>query len=220
MRPETTPAAAAKKRSYSNKPYSRPSKKKPSISSRPSSEDDKWAERFARLKQCCCPNPLLFRWNWWLSQQTSPASQKPFFDPGASTSKLPESAELSGPSLVRANGDAVPLRGDETQQNATQPVEAPSPGMATHLVQAPGADPDVLPSGTVDAALSADKTLTGGTVVQSTSEDDQHSDRNFRDGSPDSELTRDESTDQELSEEASYRETIRHGIIYGLAQDP
>ena len=32
---------------------------------------------------------------------------------------------------------------------------------------------------------------------------------NYRDGSPARDLTRDESTDQELSEEASYRETIR-----------
>ena len=32
---------------------------------------------------------------------------------------------------------------------------------------------------------------------------------NFRDSSPDRKLTRDESADQELSEEASYRETIR-----------
>ena len=73
-------------------------------------------------------------------------------------------------------------------------------------------------SGTGDAALSADQTLTGGRVVQSTSgseSEDDHSEAssllegNFQDGSPDRELTRDESTDQELSEEASYRETIR-----------
>ena len=64
-----------------------------------------------------------------------------------------------------------------------------------------------------------DQTLTGGRVVQSTSgsesEDDQHSEAssllegNFRHGSPDRDLTRDESADQEPSEEASYRETVR-----------
>ena len=74
-----------------------------------------------------------------------------------------------------------------------------------------------MPAG--DAAFSADQTLTGGRVVQSTSgsesEDDQHSETgsllegNLRDSSPDRELTRDESADQELSEEGSYRETIR-----------
>ena len=95
---------------------------------------------------------------------------------------MADSEELSCPSLVQATGDPVPPR-DDTQQNATQPVEAP------------GAGPDVLPSVTGDTALSADHTLTGGRVVQSTSrsesEDDQHSETgsllegNFRDGSRD-----------------------------------
>ena len=147
-------------------------------------------------------------------------SQKPFFDPGASISNLAEFAEPSSPSLVQATGDAVvPPRGDEIQQTATQPVETAGAETATQPVQAPGAGPNVLPSSTGDAALSIDQTLTGGTVVQSTSgsesEDDQHSEAgfllegNFRDGSPDRELIRDVSADQKLSEEASYRETIR-----------
>ena len=133
---------------------------------------------------------------------------------------MAETAEPSGPSLVQATGDAVGLpRGDETQQTATQPVEAPGVGTATQPVQAPGAGPDVLPSSTGDAALSVDQTLTGSRVVHSTSgsesENDQQSEAgsllkgNFWDGSPDRDLTRDESADQELSEEASYRETIR-----------
>ena len=109
--------------------------------------------------------------------------------------------------------------GEIRSSSATQPVEAHGVGTATQPVQAPGAGPDVLSSGTGDAALSVDQTLTSGRVVQSTSgsesEDDQHSEAgsllegNFWDGSPDRELTRDESADQELSEEASYRETIR-----------
>ena len=146
-------------------------------------------------------------------------SQKPFFDPGASISKLVDSAELSGPSLFQSTGDAVPPRGDEMQQNATQPVEAPSAGTATQPVQAPGAGPDVLPSGTGDTAFSVDQTLTGPRTSQSTSgsesEDEQHSQTgsllkgNYRDVFPARELTRDESTDQELSEEASCRETMR-----------
>ena len=137
-------------------------------------------------------------------------SQKPFFDTGASTSNLAETAEPSGSSLVQATGDAVVQpRGDEIQQTATQPVEAPGVGTATQPVQAPGAGPDVLLSSTGDAAVSVDQTLTIGRVVQSTSgsesEDDQHSEAgsllegNFRDGSPDRELTIDESADQELS---------------------
>ena len=140
-------------------------------------------------------------------------SQKPFFYPGASTSKLAESAESSSPSLVQATGDAVPPGGDETQQNATQSVEAPGAGTATQPVQAPGAGPDVLASGTSDGAFSVDQTLTGPRAAQCTSgsenEDEQHSETgsllegNYRDGSPARDLTRDESTDQELSEEAS-----------------
>ena len=131
---------------------------------------------------------------------------------------MAESAEIASPSLVQATDDPVPPRGDEIQQNATQPVEAPGAGTATQPVEAPGAGPDVLPSGTGDAALSADQTLTGPRAAQCTSgsesEDEQHSETgsllegNYRDRSPARDLTRDESTDQELSEEAGYREII------------
>ena len=224
VKPETMPAAKKKNRSDSPKHSPRSSKKKPSTSSRPSSEDlknldDKWAERFARLEAMLLSKSFAVPVEPVVKPAKVITSQKPFFDAGASTSKLTESAELSGPSLVQATGDAVPPRGDETQQNATQPAEAPGAGTATQPVEAPGASPDALPSGTGDVALSADQTLTGGRVVQSTSgsesEDDQHSENgsllegNFWDSSPDREHTRDESTDQELSEEASYRETIR-----------
>ena len=122
---------------------------------------------------------------------------------------MADSAEPSGPSLVQATVDVVPPR-DEMQQNATQPVEAPSVGTATQPVQAPGAGPDVLPSSTGDAAFSVDQTLTSPRAVQSTSgsesEDEQHSETgsllegNYQDGSPARDLTRDESTDQEFSE--------------------
>ena len=180
VKPETTPAAA-KKRSDSPKSSPRFSKKKPSTSSRPSSEDlrnldDKWAERFARLEAMILSKSFAAPVEPVVKPAEVITSQKPFFDPGASTSKLAESAELSGPSLVQATSDAVPPRGDEIHQNATQPV-AVGAGTATQLVQAPGAGPDVLPSGTGDAALSVDQTLTSGRVVQSTSgsesEDDQ-----------------------------------------------
>ena len=143
-------------------------------------------------------------------------SQKPFFDAGASTSCL---AKPTGPSLVQATGDAVvPPRKDE-MQTATQPVEAPSAGRATQPVQAPSSVPDVLPSSTGDDDFGADQILTGSKVFQSSSgsesEDDQHSvtgsllDGSYWDGSPDREPTRDKSADQELSEEATYRKTIR-----------
>ena len=220
VQPETTPAGKKKKRSDSPKPSPRSSKKKPSTSSRPSSEDlknldDKWAERFARLeamllaKSFTVPVELVVK-----PAAEVTTSQKPFFDPGASTSSLARSTGNSGSSLVQATGDAV-----DEMQTATQPLEASGARTATQPVQAPGSVPDVLPSGTGDVDFNADQTLTGSRVVQSSSgsesEDDQHSvtgsllEGNYWDGSPDRELTRDESADQELSEEANYRETIR-----------
>ena len=209
-----------KKRSDSPKPSPRSSKKKSSSSSRPSSEDlknldDKWAERFARLEAMLLAKSFTVP----VEPVVKPAaevttSQKPFFDPGASTSSLARSTGNSSPSLVQATGDAV-----DEMQTATQPLEAPGAGTATQPVQAPGSVPDVLPSGTGDVDFNADQTLTGSRVVQSSSgsdsEDDQHSvtgsllEGNYRDGSPDRQLTRDESADQELSEEGNYRETIR-----------
>ena len=224
VKPETMPAGKKKKRSVSPKSSPRSSKKKPSTSSRPSSEDlknldDKWAERFSRLEAMLLSKSFAVPVEPVVKPAEVITSQKPFFYPGASTSKLADSAEPSSPSLVQATGDAVPPRGDEMQQNATQPVEAPGTGTATQPVQAPGAGPDVLPSGTGDAAFSVDQTLTGPRPVQSTigseSEDEQHSqtgsllEGNYRDVSPARDLTRDKSTDQELSEEASYRETMR-----------
>ena len=185
----------------SPKPSPRSSKKKPSTSSRPSYEDlknldDKWAERFARLEAMLLSKSFAVLVEPVVKPTEVITSQKPFFDPGASTSKLAESAGITGPSLVQATGDTVPPRGDEIQQNANQPVEAPGAGL------------EVLPSGTDDAALSADQTLTGPRAAQYTSgsesEDEQHSETgsllegNYQDGSPARDLTRDESADQEL----------------------
>ena len=138
VKPETMPAGK-KKRSDSPKPSPRSSKKKPSTSSRPSSEDlknldDKWAERFARLEAMLLSKSFAVPVEPVVKPAEVITSQKPFFDPGADTSKLAESAEPSGPSLVQATGDAVPPRGDEIQQNATQPVKASGGGTATQPV--------------------------------------------------------------------------------------
>ena len=120
-------------------------------------------------------------------------SQKPFFDPGASTSSL--ARDSSSPSFVQATGEAV-----EEMQTATQPLEAPGAGTATQPVQAPGSVPDVQPFSEGDLSAASD------------SEGDQHSvtgslsDENYRYGSPE---TSQEVADQELSEEANYQETMR-----------
>ena len=217
VKPETTPAAAKKKRSDSPKPSA--SQKNPSTSSRPSSEDlknlgDKWAERFTRLEAMLLAKSFTVPVEPVVNAAAEVStSQKPFFDPGASTSSLARPASVTCLSLVQATGEAV-----DEMQTATQPLEAPGAGTATQPVQAPGSVPDVLPSSTGDADLSAEQTLTGRVAQSSSgsdSEDDQHSvtgsllEGNYRDGSPDRDLTRDESADQEVSEEANYRETIR-----------
>ena len=85
----------------------------------------------------------------------------------------------------------------------TQPVEAPSEGMATQPVKAPGAGPEVLLSGA------------GETVLQSDSDYDLQSepgspvDANDRSGSPDRYFNREDTIDEDLSEDVTYRETIR-----------
>ena len=146
-------------------------------------------------------------------------SDQPLFDPGTSPSGLSSGVTVEGTSycLVQTTGEATVLSGaasksatrpvegpgteDVTKQNTTQPVEAPDAGTATQPVEAPG--PEVLLTGTGNAALQSD------------SEEDLQSepgspvDDNFRYGSPDKDLNRNDLGDQELSEEASYRETIR-----------
>ena len=104
VKPETTPAAKKKKRSDSPKP---PASKKPSTSSRPSSEDlknldNKWAERFSRLEAMLLAKSLTIP----VEPVVKPAaevytSQKPFFDPGASTSSLARPASVTVPALFR-----------------------------------------------------------------------------------------------------------------------
>ena len=98
----------------------------------------------------------------------------------------------------------------------TQPFETPAAGTATQSVEAPSAGPEDLLTSTGNAALHVDQTPTDGKTVHITggpeSDEDLQSalgssvDGNFRGESPDRDLTRDESADQELSEEASYRE--------------
>ena len=71
--------------------------------------DDTWAERFARLEA------MLLSKSGGTGGEASRShlQSEAIFDPGASISKLAESAEPSSPSLVQATGDAIPPRGDE-----------------------------------------------------------------------------------------------------------
>ena len=176
--------------------------KKSSTGSRPSVDDlkkvdDKWAERFSRLEAMLLAKSFTVP----VEPVVKPAaevttSQKPFFDPGASTRSL--ARESTGPSLVQATGEAV-----DEMQTATQPLEAPSAGTASQPVQAPGSVPDVQPSGEGDLSAASDSEGDQNSVTSSLS------DENYQYGSPNRDLPREEAADQELSEEANYRETMR-----------
>ena len=110
-------------------------------------------------------------------------------------------------------------RGDVISKSATQAVEASSAGTDTQPLEAPGTGPEVLLTSTSSAAVHLDQPLTGGKTVMSAgvsdSEDELQSeqcspvDGNVQGESPDKDICRDETADQELSEEATYRETIR-----------
>ena len=100
------------------------------------------------------------------------------------------------------------------QKNATQPVEATGAGMATQHVEAPGAGPDVLLSGTGSDTVELDQSLTSGNLPDVTSGSESEEDMQSEPGSPtagnfwDRSPDRDDTADQDLSEEANYRETL------------
>ena len=112
--------------------------------------------------------------------------------------------------LVTSDVATQPLQapGAET---ATQPLQSPGVGTATQPLQAPGAGPEVLPTGNDPAQL--DQSLSGGRTVEIAGESESEPERDREPASPASgnaqgELPED-STDQDLSEEANYKETIR-----------
>ena len=196
--PQSTPTA--KKTECSESPKPSASKKK-SSSSRPSADDlkqldDKWAERFSRLEAMLLAKTFTVP----VEPVVKPASdvttsQKPFFDPGATTSSL--ARETIGPCLDQATGEAV-----DEMQTATQPPEAPGAGTATQPVQAPGSVPDAQPICEGDLTEASDSEVDQLSLTGSLAEE------THRDRSPDRDVPRDEA-DQEPTEEAKYRETIR-----------
>ena len=129
----------------------------------------------------------------------------------------------AGSSLVQTTGDPAVLtstqpveapgtRGPVTaSKSATSPVEGPGTSVvtqqnATQPVEAPGAGPEALLTATGNAALHAE--ITGSDNEEELQNElGSPVDGKIRDGSAD--LTREESAGQELSEESSYRETVR-----------
>ena len=165
--------------------------------------------------------------------------EHPFFDPGASSSVMSPSLviEGTGPSLVQTTGEAALLtatqrplgvpgtvavrdvsesatcsvQGPGTSDVATQPLQAPGAGTATQPPQAPGAGPEVLPTGIDSTQLN--KSLPSVRPDEFAGESDSEAEVEGELASPTSanvqgELPED-STDQDLCEDANYRETIR-----------
>ena len=91
------------------------------------------------------------------------------------------------------------------------PLQASGAGTATQPPQAPGAGPEVLPTG-YDATLS-DQSLSGGRSAEIAGESESEAEMDGELASPTSANTQgdlpEESSDQDVSEEANYRETIR-----------
>ena len=147
-------------------------------------------------------------------------SDQPFFYPGTSIGGLSSGVTVGGTSssLVPTTGEAAvmreavnksathPVEGpgtDVKQQNATQPVEAPGARTATQPVEVPGAGPEVLLSGAGETVRQSDSDYN----LQSEPSSVVHA--NDRSGSPDRDFNREDTGDLDLSEDATYRETIR-----------
>ena len=175
----------------------KPSASKKRSSSRPSAEDlqqldDKWAERFSRLEAMLLAKTFTVP----VEPVVKPASdvaptQKPFFDPGATTSNLPVDKSLpvekSGPCLDQATGTAV-----EEMQTATQPLGAPGAGIATQPVQTPGSFPEVQPTGDEDLSAASGSEADQLSVTGSLDGDihrDRSADRDASRDDPESEPT-------------------------------
>ena len=155
-----TPASKKKRADDSPKPSSKKSKS----SNKPRSDvrdlDKKWGQHFARLEPMLLSKTFAVPVEPVKKPSSVVTSDQPFFDPGTSTSGLSSGVTVAGasPSLAQTTGEAafvseaasksathavegprteVVRRGDEIQQNATQPVEAPGAGMATRLLRLP-----------------------------------------------------------------------------------
>ena len=139
------------------------------------------------------------------------ATQPPLGVPGTNAVQdVSKSATrpVQGPGTSDVATQPLQAPGAET---ATQPLWAPGAGTATQPLQAPGAGPEVLPTSNDPAQL--DQSLSGGRTAEIAGESESEPELDREPASPASanaqgELPED-STDQDLSEDANYRETIR-----------
>ena len=114
-----------------------------------------------------------------------------------------------------------PVGAPSTGKVATQSIEAPGARMATQPVEAPGARTDMQsqPASTGSLDMSAvDRSLTSkGTIADNTGVCDSEDEQNNKPNSPavvrevlsDMDPVKDDKLNQEFSEEANYRETMR-----------
>ena len=104
-----------------------------------------------------------------------------------------------------------PVQGPGTSDVATQPLQAPGAGAATQPPPAPGAGPEVLPTGIESTQLN--QPLPGVRPDEFADESDSEAEVGGEPASPASVHVQgdlpEDATDQDLSEDANYRETIR-----------
>ena len=200
--------------------------------------DDKWSERFSRLEALLLSKSFTVPVEP-VRPSTVVTREHPFFDLGASSSVVSAGLVTEGtsPSLVQTTGKAVqlsatqpplevpgtkavqdvsksatrPVQDSGTSDVATQPLQAPGAETATQPLQAPGAGPEVLPIGNDPAQL--DQSLSGGRTVEIAGESESEPELDREPASAASVNVQgdlpEDSTDQDLSEEANYIETIR-----------
>ena len=203
------------------------------VVSKPTSDDlksldDKWSERFSRLEAMLINQSFAVPVRPVNSASVVPR-EHPFFDLGASTSVM--FAEGTGdvatqltatqPPLGVPGTQAVkevpesathPVQGPGTSETvATQPLLVPGAGTATQPPQAPGAGPEVLPSG-YETTLS-NQSPPIGQNSEVARESDSEAELDAEPASPASVHYQGDvpetNTDQDLSEDANYRETLR-----------
>ena len=199
-------------------------------SSKPTSDDlksldDKWSERFSRLEATLLNQSFAVPVRPVNTASVVPR-EHPFFDPGASTSVMFSEGTGSGEAMqltatqpplgvpgmtaVRDENESA-TRPGTSDVLATQPLLVPGAGMATQPSQAPGGGPEVMPSG-CEATLT-DQSLSGGRNTEVAGESESEAELDGEPASPasihDQSDLPETTTDQDLSEDANYRETIR-----------
>ena len=202
-------------------------------SSKPTSDDlksldDKWSERSSRLEAMLLNQSFAVLVRPVNSASVVPR-EHPFFDPGASTSIMvtestgsSEAMQLTAtqPPMGVPSTNAVrdvsesatrPVQGPCTSDVATQHLQAPGAGMATQPTQVPGAGPEVLPSG-CETTL-CDRSPSGDRRAEVAGESESEAELDGEPASPVSVNIQgnllEASTDQDLSEDTNYRETIK-----------